>query len=175
MLGAFHVQHCIGKYIKGSGLEDSLVETNVFGVKVLESVLNGSSYAMCSKGFQILGDVIEQTKWKAFWKIHKDGQVADVTDALNSFSKALISKDKYDSQEAFNQCISKIKPLTRKFQEFSVKCQENSAMCRYWDGFLTLRNLMRRLIAADRTGKWEAHLQTVQDLLPIFRECDSLN
>ena len=57
----------------------------------------------------------------------------------------------------------------------SVKCQENSAMCRYMDGFLTLRNLMRRLIAADRTGNWEAHLQTVQNLLPIFRECDSLN
>ena len=34
---------------------------------------------------------------------------------------------------------------------------------------------MRRLIAADQTGNWEAHLQTVQDLLPIFRECDSLN
>ena len=77
------VQHCVGQYIKGSGLEDSLVETNVFSVKVLESVLNGSSYARCTKGFQILGDVIEQTKWKAFWKILKDEQVADITDALN--------------------------------------------------------------------------------------------
>ena len=66
MLGAFHmtkyVQHCIGIYTKGSGLEESLVETNVFGFKLLESVLNGSSYARCSKGFQILGNFLEQTK-----------------------------------------------------------------------------------------------------------------
>ena len=70
MLGVFHmtkcVQHCIGKYIKGSGLADSLVETNVFGVKVIQSVLNCSRYARCSNVFQILGDVIEQFKWKPF-------------------------------------------------------------------------------------------------------------
>ena len=41
MLGGFHMakcaQHCIGKYIKGTGLEDCLVETGIFGVKVMES------------------------------------------------------------------------------------------------------------------------------------------
>ena len=32
------VQHCIGKYVKGSRLEDALVETKVFWVKVFQSV-----------------------------------------------------------------------------------------------------------------------------------------
>ena len=48
MLGAFHMakvaQHCAGKYIKGSGFEDALVENKVFVVKVMESVLNGKHY-----------------------------------------------------------------------------------------------------------------------------------
>ena len=48
-------------------------------------------------------------------------------------------------------------------------------MCSDWDGFLSLTNAMNRLIDADREGDWQGHLQTVQDLLPIFRECDSLN
>ena len=39
MLSSFHtakvVEHCIGKYPRGSGVEDALVETGVFGVKAV--------------------------------------------------------------------------------------------------------------------------------------------
>ena len=42
-LGGFHmakyVQHCIGKYIQGSGLDDTLVESQVFWKKVIGQVL----------------------------------------------------------------------------------------------------------------------------------------
>ena len=34
---------------------------------------------------------------------------------------------------------------------------------------------MKSLIACDRTGDWQGHLQTVQELLPVFLECDSIN
>ena len=30
------------------------------------------------------------------------------------------------------------------------------------------------LVASDRDGDWESHIQAVQDLLPTFRECNSL-
>ena len=44
MLGGFHiakcVQRCISKCIKGTGKEDALTETGVFGVKVIESICN---------------------------------------------------------------------------------------------------------------------------------------
>ena len=48
-------------------------------------------------------------------------------------------------------------------------------MCRYWDGIVMLSKLLKNLIASDRDGEWEGHLQAVQDILPIFRECDSIN
>ena len=42
-LSGFHmakyVQHCIGKYIQGSGLDDTLMESQVFWKKVIEQVL----------------------------------------------------------------------------------------------------------------------------------------
>ena len=48
MLGGFHTAKCvqkwIGQYIKGTGLEDALVETGLFGVKVMESILAATSY-----------------------------------------------------------------------------------------------------------------------------------
>ena len=34
---------------------------------------------------------------------------------------------------------------------------------------------MKSLVAVERTGNWIGHLQSVQDLLPLFRECHSLN
>ena len=35
---------CAGKYIRGSGAEDAFIETQIFGPKTLESVLNGGHY-----------------------------------------------------------------------------------------------------------------------------------
>ena len=40
---------------------------------------------------------------------------------------------------------------------------------------LNLCSLMKSLTACDRTGDWQGHLQTVQELLPVFLECDSIN
>ena len=34
---------------------------------------------------------------------------------------------------------------------------------------------MKRLIAFDREGNWEAHLQAIQDLLPVFHVSGSIN
>ncbi|KAG8173414.1 hypothetical protein JTE90_021680 [Oedothorax gibbosus] len=48
-------------------------------------------------------------------------------------------------------------------------------MCRYWDTFLHLVNLLKFLVAADRNGDWDSHLQAIQNLLPVFREFDSIN
>ena len=36
-------------------------------------------------------------------------------------------------------------------------------------------NLLQDLICADRTSDWEKHLRTVEKLLPIFQQCDSIN
>ena len=72
-LGGFHMakcaQHCIGKYIRGSGLEDSLLETSIFGIKIVEQFLNGTHYVRSLRGILILAEGIETIKWHAFWKI----------------------------------------------------------------------------------------------------------
>lgn len=53
MLGGFHmiklVLACIGKYLKGSGAEHLFVETEAFGISVVDQVLNGTNYARSVK------------------------------------------------------------------------------------------------------------------------------
>ena len=48
MLGTFHMTKsalkCAGKHIRGSGAEDAFIETQIFGPKTLESVLNDGHY-----------------------------------------------------------------------------------------------------------------------------------
>ena len=59
--GGFHmakcVQHSIGKYIWGSGLDNTLVGTQVFGKKFIEQVLN-----KCWISKKVQNVIVEQNK-----------------------------------------------------------------------------------------------------------------
>ena len=61
MLGGFHmakcVLHCIGNV---------LIETGVFGAKVLEATLTGTRYVRSFRGMLILFSAISSLKWSAF-------------------------------------------------------------------------------------------------------------
>ena len=41
--------------------------------------------------------------------------------------------------------------------------------------FIQLVSLVKNLVAADRNGDWELHVQTVESLIPVFREFDCIN
>ena len=74
-----------------------------------------------------------------------------------------------------DNCIKNIKSMKYDFDQFTSFCSRNSEVCKYWEGFLNLCSLMKSLIACDRTGEWQGHLETVQEVLPLFLECDSIN
>ena len=48
-------------------------------------------------------------------------------------------------------------------------------MCTYWEELLKIIGFHKNLVAADREGDWEGHLLAVQNLLPVFGECGSIN
>ena len=70
MLRGFHtakyLQHSIGKYIRVSGLEESLGQAHIFGVKIVDSVLDDTHYVRSLKGLLILTNTMEKLKWSAF-------------------------------------------------------------------------------------------------------------
>ena len=87
----------------------------------------------------------------------------------------MLSKSETDCKRYFEKCKNDIEILQQDFVFFSEKCSEKSEVCRYWDGLINLSTLLKSLIACDSDGDWERHLQTVQKLLPVFRENDSIN
>ena len=88
MLGGFHttkfVQRCIGRNIKGTGLEEALVETGVFGVKMMESILAATNYVRSLRGIQILSVTTELVKWNAFWKIYNTSDFKNSAQAIKN-------------------------------------------------------------------------------------------
>ena len=87
----------------------------------------------------------------------------------------MLSKSETDCNRYFEKCKNNIKILQQDFVSFSEKCSEKSEFCQCWDDLINLSTLLKSLIACDRNGDWEGHLQIVQKLLPVFRESDSIN
>ena len=59
-------QHSARKYIRDSGFEDALIETKIFGIKILETVFNGTHYIRSLRGLLIISEAIQSLQWEAF-------------------------------------------------------------------------------------------------------------
>ena len=79
------VQHCIGKYIRGSNLDDPLVETQVFGKNLIEQMLNGTHYIRSLRAILLLVDSINRLKWDAFWENKKKEKYKETLPLLQTF------------------------------------------------------------------------------------------
>ena len=168
MLGEFHtakcVEHCIGKYIGGGGIDDILNQTKVFGTKITESIVNGTDYGRSLKAILILSHAFAKLKWQAFFEHHDVTTLSDFLYDVRNLRTCLNSKDAVRSQEIYNICRSKSEKLQNEFEQFSIKCSANPELCSLGMDLLNLLLFLKTLIAADREGNWEA----MQNLLPIF-------
>ena len=160
MLGSFHtgkvVEHCIGKYLRGRGVEDALVETGVFGLKAVESIMNGSHYIRSLRGIIILADSLNTLKWEAFWKINNRADFGDILSVTDPLKIAFKDKNSSRAKEYYDQSLPYTTDLKERFENFSSSCKNMSEICQYWEGFLEIVSILKALLAADREGDWQA-------------------
>ena len=104
----------------------------VFGVNVIDAVLNGTNYARSLKGYLILFNVIEKLKWEAFSKHIDPHELSEFSKALKAFQIALVSKNPEDSKSSNYVCLNQCKVNSRIKQEFktiSKTCSERLEIC----------------------------------------------
>ena len=53
--------------MRGSGVEDEFVESQIFGPKTVETVLSGGHYYRSFKGLSIIGDTVIRLQMDVFW------------------------------------------------------------------------------------------------------------
>ena len=116
----------------------------------------------------ILADALNTLKWEAFWKTNDGADFGDILSVADQLKIAIEEKDSSRSEEYYDQLLLYITDLNERSENFSSSC-EMSEGCRYWEGFLDFFSILKALTAADREGDWQAHLQAMQNLLPVFR------
>jgi hypothetical protein len=182
MMGMFHwvkvLLKCAGHFLRGSGIEDGLIETEIFGKMTLNSVLEGSHYVRSFLGMSIISDVISSLMWEAFWSwMREQGQEidGDVMECALELKTALCNKSKSDSATKFGQLLKKSDYMHQKFQVFIKECQSKSELCQYWGVFQQIVLIIKHIISSDREGNFALHMAAVEKSLPIFQESDSIN
>ena len=78
-----------GKFIKGSGLEDPIIECGLNGPITVETVFSGSHYYSSSNYIVILAEAIERLKFKSFWSSVDTALYKEGIEGFASFQKSL--------------------------------------------------------------------------------------
>lgn len=179
MMGMFHMTkvalRCAGRYITGSGMDDALIECEIFGIKTLDAVLKGKHYVRALKGMHILSEVVESMIWKAFWKSAEKHNYDDVLTGVSNLVEALKAKENAAASHCFQNVMDLGETLQQSYLEFKKSVSERSELCQYWCVFLDIVGLIKNLVASDRDGNWHLHVQTVESLMKIFSEFDCVN
>ena len=70
-LGSFHTTkiliNCIGQYLQDSGITEALIETEIFGPKVVETVLKGKHYSRGVRGMGIIAEALQRILLREFF------------------------------------------------------------------------------------------------------------
>ena len=112
-------------------------------------------------------------KWKAFFK-NNEANEYKVLQSFVQFQTALNVKNHNKSKADFEVCSNDIAQIKYDFKSFSGECASKSEVCRYWNQLINFVYLLKFLIASDREGNWEDHLQAIQSI-PLFIESGSIN
>ena len=175
-MGPFHwtrvLLRCQGKLIKGSGVDDGLIETSVFGPGVIESVLNGHHYVRALAGMLIVEDVIRSRQWEIFCS-QKNKDDYPVLAEIRSL-QTMLSKNHHCSNQ-FQAIIDQVEVLGKDFREFEKECEAKSQLCQFFGVWLQLVVVIKNAVVSEREGNWNLHVATVEDCMPLFAEFDCIN
>ena len=105
--------------------------TQVFGVNVIDAVLNRTNYARLLKGYLTLANAIEKLKWEAFSKHIDPHEFIEFSKALKSFPIALASKNPEENKSSYHVCLTQCHVIKQEFETFSKTCSERSKICRH--------------------------------------------
>lgn len=58
--------------------------------------------------------------------------------------------------------------LSKMLEEAKEKCRDNSRTSCVWIQYMTMVDILKNYIRAERTGDWKMHLKSMKDILPYF-------
>ena len=69
---------CLGKYLKGTGIDKVLVDTEMYGLISIETVLNGGHYAGANRVYSLIAEILNVLQLDTFFTENDKMQYAEV-------------------------------------------------------------------------------------------------
>ena len=70
-LGGCHMEKivmaCLGKYLKGTGIDKVLINTDIYGPISTETVLNGGNYADANRVYSLIAEILHVLQLDTFF------------------------------------------------------------------------------------------------------------
>ena len=142
MLGTFHMaknaMRCAGKYLSGSGIEDGLIELEIFGSKIVLQVFAGTHYYRSMFGLMAVEDACVELKMEAFWESHEESSYPVAINALEKLQCSLVNKNTKSAKKNLKDIAvcSEFNKLQEDINKFSEQCKKESEMCLYFENFV---------------------------------------
>lgn len=148
MMGMFHcvkiLLKCAGRHFKGSGVDDALIETPVFGKLTLNSVLEGNHYVRSFHGIMMVFDLLNSLAWESFWEwlAQNNGSINEnFMDLAIEVQRALCAKER--PTEKFAELSDQSSSLQEKYECFLKECCAKSEVCQYFQVFQWMAGIIR--------------------------------
>ena len=141
-LRAFHITkiiiNCLGQYLEDSGIVEALVETEVFGPKVVKTVLKGSHYFRGVRGMGIIAEVLQRIELREFFAIIEHEIYKPLFTHLKTMEVACVEKDHLNAKKKMEDMHHLLQDFNVdfSFSQFIKTGVEKSKVFCYWTFFL---------------------------------------
>ena len=166
---------------KDSGIEDLLIESEVYGSNTASTLLKGKSYNRGVRAHKLLMEALLRLQWQAFgeWMTAEEELNLDELgedQCISSIAACQRSMTDGTSLKAsFTQLCENLTEVQDLFTRFRRQACEQSKLFQFWNMYIDVVMLLLRFIRAEREGNWELHLNAVAEMAPFFISMDRIN
>eukprot|EP00058_Branchiostoma_floridae_P009808 XP_002595296.1 hypothetical protein BRAFLDRAFT_128105 [Branchiostoma floridae] len=179
-LGGFHIAlnylSLLGKQYKGSGLDDLLLESGVYGSNTATILLEGKSYNRGVRAHKLTMEVMLRLQWQAYISsvVPEGGEIPpDVEEEVSAVQLAYERAG--DLHEPMTSLHEAMPALMTKFEHFKTSMKAKSHLFSFWDNYVSMVLLLLQFIKAERSGDWSLHLASTACMVPCFNSMDRTN
>ena len=181
-LGGFHMMcifiAVIGKRFADAGLRDIVIEANLLGESSVDQMLKGKHY----NAMRILKYIYEAVKRHMLnsfeqWKRDQPDQIDELSyeELVNSAElKSFIFSPTRQSLETLSQDHNKVVDEIHTYED-SILNGSLGPTASVWSSFLQIVQILLDFARSIKTGNWDLHLQSTENMLPWMFSYDRPN
>lgn len=180
-MGGFHIAlnylSLLGKKYGGSGIEDMLIESGVYGTSTTEVLLKGKSYNRGVRAHKLMMEAFFRLQWRSFnrWlpnsdsRLNREALAAQITECREAVHQGV------DVKEELEKLTEALAELEAQFITFKTEARSQSHLFAFWDDYIVMVRMLLKFIRAERTSDWHLHLMATAEMTPLFFAMDRPN